>query len=74
MRGRLGKLGAAFNGRVGRADAARPPWGWFDREERTAPPGSWFFDPAATVKRHFQLGAEFSTTYLHAPFLGIFRR
>lgn len=71
---RLGKLGAAFKGRVGRADAARPPWGWFDREERPAAPGSWFFDPAATVKRHFSLGADFSTTYLHAPFLGIFRR
>jgi hypothetical protein len=70
----LGKLGAAFRGTVGAANAARPPWGWFDRSERDAPAGSWFFDPAATVKRHFNSGEEFSVSYLHAPFLGLFRR
>lgn len=73
-RARVGTRGAAFRGRVGAAAAARPPWGWFDREERDVAPGSWFFDPAATVKRHFRLGADFSTTYLHAPFLGVWRR
>ncbi|HEV3470913.1 MAG TPA: hypothetical protein VG148_16435 [Pyrinomonadaceae bacterium] len=71
---RIGRRGAAFRGRVGAPDAARPPWAWFDREERDAPPGSWFFDPAATVKRHFRLGADFSTAYLHAPLLGVTRR
>ena len=35
--------------------------------------GEWFFDPAGTVKRHFRLGDAFSTTYLHQPFVGIFR-
>jgi hypothetical protein len=71
---KLGKLGAAFLGKVGAANAARPPWGWFDRTERDAPAGSWFFDPAATVKKDFKLGEEFSNAYTHAPFLGVFRR
>jgi hypothetical protein len=69
----LGTLGTAFLGNVGAPNAARPPWGWFDRSESAQPLGGWFFDPAATIKRHFNLGAEFSIVYLHAPFLGIFR-
>jgi hypothetical protein len=71
---KLGKLGAAFRGKIGAANAARPPWGWFDRTERDAPAGSWFFDPAATVKKDFNAGEEFSNAYAHAPFLGVFRR
>jgi GNAT superfamily N-acetyltransferase len=70
----LGKLGAAFLGKVGAPNAARPPWGWFDRTERDVTPGSWFFDPAATVKRDFRAGDDFSLAYTHAPFLGVFRR
>lgn len=71
---KLGRLGAAFLGTFGAPNAARPPWGWFDRSERDRPRGEWFFDPAATAKRHLGRGADFSTTYLHAPFLGLFRR
>ena len=70
----LGKLGAAFKGKVGAANAARPPWGWFDRTERDAPAGSWFFDPAATIKKDFKAGEDFSQAYTHAPFIGVFRR
>jgi len=69
-----GKPGSAFKGPVGAPNAARPPWGWFDRTERGAPAGSWFFDPAATVKRDFNAGEGFSLAYTHAPFLGLFRR
>jgi hypothetical protein len=71
---RMGRLGASFLGAFGARNAARPPWGWFDRAERAARPGAWFFDPAATLKRHYRLGDEFSTAYLHAPFIGIMRR
>ena len=71
---KLGKLGSAFRGKVGAPNAARPPWGWFDRTERGAPAGSWFFDPAATVKRDFKAGEDFSLAYTHAPFIGVFRR
>ncbi len=70
---RLGVLGVAFKGGVGASNVARPPWGWFDREEREQPLGAWFFDPASVVKRHFNLGADFSHSYLHAPFLGVRR-
>ncbi|HEV2862934.1 MAG TPA: hypothetical protein VGX48_18095 [Pyrinomonadaceae bacterium] len=66
--------GSAFLGKVGAPNMARPPWGWFDREERGAAPGEWFFDPAKTIKRHFTLGDDFGTRYLHAPFLGIKRK
>jgi hypothetical protein len=71
---KLGKLGSAFLGRVGAHNMARPPWGWFDRDEVGHPPGTWFFDPARTIKRHFKLGNEFATSYTYAPFLGIERR
>lgn len=71
---KIGRLGASFLGAFGAPNAARPPWGWFDRSERGRPRGEWFFDPASTVKRHLGRGADFSTAYLYAPFLGLFRR
>ena len=70
---KVGKIGSAFRGEVGASNAARPPWGWFDSNEREQPAGEWFFDPAKTVKRHFGLGEEFSGVYLHRPFSGVFR-
>ena len=69
----LGRVGSSFAGAVGAPHAARPPWGWFDRGARAERPGAWFFDPAATIKRRYNLGADFSTAYRHAPFLGVFR-
>ncbi|MFL6337311.1 MAG: hypothetical protein ACJ754_28765 [Pyrinomonadaceae bacterium] len=70
---RLGRLGAAFLGTYGAPNAARPPWGWFDRSERGRPRGEWFFNPAATARRHLGRGADFSITYVSAPYLGIYR-
>jgi hypothetical protein len=70
----LGRVGSSFAGKIGALHAARPPWGWFDRSQRAEKPGAWFFDPASTIKRRYNLGAEFSTVYRHAPFLGVFRR
>jgi hypothetical protein len=69
----LGQLGSSFRGTVGGENMARPPWGWFDGNEKERPLGEWFFDPAATIKRHFGLGDDFSTVYLHNPFINIFR-
>lgn len=69
----IGRVGSAFRGTVGGSNMARPPWGWFDNSDRDRPLGEWFFDPAATVKRHFDLGSSFSTNYVHHPFLGVFR-
>lgn len=69
----VGKIGSAFRGEVGAPNAARPPWSWFDSNEREQPVGEWFFDPAKTVQRHFALGSDFSTVYLHRPFSDVFR-
>ncbi len=71
---KMGRLGAAFLGSFGARNAARPPWGWFDRGERGLAPGAWFFDPASAARRHLGRGEDFSTAYIHAPFLGISRR
>lgn len=65
---RVGKIGVTFLGKVGGINMARPPWGWFDKEERDQPLGRWFFDPATVIKRDFKLGETFSTTYTRLPF------
>ncbi|QQS33725.1 MAG: hypothetical protein IPM50_03840 [Acidobacteriota bacterium] len=65
---RLGRRGSAFLGRVGGADKARPPWGWFDRRRRGDDLGTWFFDPAKIIKRNFALDDSFSTAYVNIPF------
>jgi len=65
---KLGTTGCAFLGTVGGINMARPPWGWFDRDERDQPLGLWFFDPAATIKRDFKLESGFSTSYVRLPF------
>jgi len=70
----LGNLGVAFRGKVGAPNAARPPWGWFDRGDRGQARGEWFFDPAVTIKRHFNPTDDFSVAYTHAPFLGVTRK
>jgi hypothetical protein len=64
----LGPLASAFNGRVGCANVARPPWGWVSNNHRDDPPGLWYFDPAAIVKRDFGLPDSFSTAYVKIPF------
>jgi hypothetical protein len=46
----------------------------YDGGGKQEPRGEWFFDPAANGKRHLARGADFSTAYLHAPFLGLSRR
>jgi hypothetical protein len=63
----VGRVGCAFLGRVGGRDMARPPWAWFDKDEREQTLGQWFFNPAMTVKRDFQVDGRFSTAYLRVP-------
>jgi hypothetical protein len=69
----LGQIGSSFRGKVGGENMARPPWGWFDGAEKERPRGEWFFDPAGTIKRHYNLGENFSTVYTHNPYINIFR-
>jgi len=61
---RLGRLGSAFRGTVGGRNLARPPWGWFDGKNPTEPLGQWYFDPARTIRSHYDLGSDFSVAYL----------
>ena len=70
----VGPVGSTFNGTVGGRNMARPPWGWFDRDEEDRRQGEWFFAPAETIKRHFALDEAFSTAYVHHPVFGIYRR
>lgn len=69
----LGSVGSAFNGTVGGRHMARPPWGWFDRDEEDRRQGEWFLSPAETIKRHYDLGEAFSTVYVHHPVFGVYR-
>jgi hypothetical protein len=62
-------LGSALRGQVGFPNKARAPWGWFDSTEKERPLGEWFFDPAAVIKRHFNLGDGFATTYIYNQYL-----
>lgn len=68
---KIGMRGVAFLGKRGGQNIARAPWGWFDVGEKSQPLGSWFFDPATTIQRHFKLGESFSTVYVRHPILGI---
>jgi Zn-dependent protease with chaperone function len=69
----LGLVGSVLNGVVGGRNMARPPWGWYDQDETDQRQGGWYLTPAETVKRHFGLGDDFSTTYTHHPTLGVYR-
>ena len=69
----VGWVGSSLRGAVGGRNMARPPWGWFDRDERDRRQGEWFLAPAETVKRHFDLDETFSTVYVHHPVLDVFR-
>jgi Zn-dependent protease with chaperone function len=70
---RLGIRGSALNGLVGAANMSRPPWGWFDGQDRGRPLGEWFLQPAETIRRRWALPDSFSITYMYHPFLGQFR-
>jgi len=67
----IGTLGSAFRGSVGFKNKARPPWAWFDQMEKDRPRGEWFFDPAAVIARHFNLGKSFSSAYIYNPYLNV---
>jgi Zn-dependent protease with chaperone function len=70
---KLGVMGSALNGKVGAANMSRPPWGWFDGQDRNRPLGEWFLNPAEVIQRHWKLPADFSTVYTYHPFYGKFR-
>ncbi len=66
----IGTIGGALRGDYARVNAAVSPWVWFDLDDPQLPPGSWFFDPASILKRHFGQYDE-TEKYLYNPYLGI---
>lgn len=70
---KLGVRGSALRGVEGAPNMSRPPWGWFDGQERDRPLGEWFLQPAETIRRKWNLPESFSTVYLYHPYLGQFR-
>ncbi len=65
----IGAIGGALRGDFARPNAAVAPWVWFDLDDKALPPGSWFFDPASILVRHF--GQPVGEKYLYNPYLGI---
>ncbi len=65
----IGAIGGALRGDVARPNAAVAPWVWYDLDDKELPPGSWFFDPASILVRHF--GQQGGEKYLYNPYLGI---
>ena len=65
----IGVIGGALRGDIARPNAAVAPWVWFDLDDKTLPQGSWFFDPASILDRHF--AQESGEKYLYNPYLGI---
>jgi hypothetical protein len=70
---KLGIRGSALNGVIGAANMSRPPWGWFDGQDRARPLGEWFLQPAETIRRRWNMPESFSTSYTYHPFFGLYR-
>ncbi len=67
----LGQVGVNFRSESRYDQGGAAPWG---REiESESARGEWFLNPAASVRRHLNLNDDFSITFLHQPYLGVFR-
>jgi len=70
-------LPAAIDGDDYGEDRASTPWGYDQDTGETLLPGDWFLDPARALAYHARFEGEFSTTYVHNPYLddlGLFDR
>ncbi len=68
---KIGTIGTNFQGNVGFKNKARAPWAWYDSLESERSAGTWFFDPAPVIARHFNLDRSFSQSYSYHPYLKI---
>ncbi len=67
----LGQVGVNFRSESRYDQGGAAPWG---REiESESARGEWLLNPAASVRRHLNLNDDFSITFLHQPYLGVFR-
>lgn len=60
------RLGSAFNGPIGGC-AAKPPWGWDQRDDGDVRPGEWFINPVYALGVHVEI-PQYSTSYRYNPF------
>ncbi len=67
----LGQLGVNFRSESRYDQGGPTPWGREIQPESAK--GEWFLNPAAFVRRQFNLSEAFSTIFLHQPYLGVFR-
>ncbi|MDY7039836.1 MAG: hypothetical protein SVX38_03130, partial [Chloroflexota bacterium] len=50
-------------------DKANTPWGYNQETGEVLSRGDWFLDPAKALAFHARFKGDFSTTYLHNPYL-----
>lgn len=62
-------LAASFDGEDYGLDKANTPWGYNQAIGDTLLRGDWFLDPAKALLYHASFGGEFSTHYVHNPYL-----
>jgi hypothetical protein len=62
-------LAAAFDGEDYGEDRANTPWGYDQATGETLLRGDWFLDPAKALLYHASFEGDFSTDYLHNPYL-----
>ena len=62
-------LAATFDGEDYGEDRANTPWGYDQATGETLLRGDWFLDPAKALLYHASFEGDFSTEYLHNPYL-----
>lgn len=62
-------LPATFDGADFGTDRANTPWGYTQANDDVLLRGDWFLDPAKALAYHARFADEFSTTYVHNPYL-----
>lgn len=63
------RLAANFDGEDFGQDKANTPWGYNQATGDTLLRGDWFLDPAKALLYHARFEGDFSTEYLHNPYL-----
>ena len=62
-------LPASFDGEDWGEDKANPPWGYNQEIGDVLLRGDWFLDPAKALAYFATFGSDFSTEYVHNPYL-----
>ena len=63
---RTARFGAAFNGPIGGC-AAKPPWGWDQKDDGNVRTGDWFLNPLYALNEHVNI-PDFGREYKYNPY------